>query len=218
MKKFAIGAGIAVLALLGFIFVGSNHAQAAEVTVTYAQGNMSPTDAATLKQALDILKKVLDLVQTKINTTPAPIPNAVAINSGLSGLKTSLRQIDSTLAALSSPGNIAANQNPAEETGQVEAQSPLPSPNQLEANNQLASVQSAYDLKKLTWPAIAVLAVIVVALIMIVLRRKMVNSKMIKVQKGIQEMKERVSVKPAAVTQQSQPAQKSQPAQQNASL
>jgi hypothetical protein len=216
MKKFAIGASIATIALFGFFFIGLNHVQADQVIPLTIQEGLSSTDAASLKQGLDVLKKTLDLIQAKIDTTPAPIPNAIAINFSLSELKTSLRRIDSTLAALSRSNNLATNQNSVGETG-VETQSSLLSLNQLTANNQLASVESVYDLKKLIWPATAVLAVIVAALIMIVLRRKMVKSKIGKVQRNIQEMKEKVAVKPVA-PQQSQLAQKSQPEQQNVGL
>jgi hypothetical protein len=223
MKKSAIGASIVVIALFGFVFIVPSHAQAdqvfpltAPVILLPAQEGISSADAATLKQALDVLKKTLDLIQAKIDTTPGPISNAVVINSSLSELKTSLRQVDLTLAALSRSSNLAVNQNIAKESG-IEAQSPLLSSNQPAANNQLASVGSGYDLKKLTWPAIAVLAVIVAALIMIVLRRKMVKSKIGKVQRNIQEMKEKVAVKPVA-PQQSQPVQKSHPEQQNVGL
>jgi hypothetical protein len=223
MKKFAIGTSIAAIVLFGFVFIGLNHAQADQVfplttpvVLSPAQEGITLTDAVILKQALDVLKKTLDLIQTKIDTTSGPISNAVAINSSLSELKTSLRQVDSTLAALSHSSNLAANQNTAEESG-VKTQSPFLSSDQSTTNNQLASVESAYDLKKLTWPAIAVLAVIVAALIMIVLRRKMVKSKIAKVQKNIQEIKEKVAVKPA-VSQQSQSVQKSEPTQQNVGL
>jgi len=187
MKKFAFGAAI-LLVGLGLAVMGGNHARAAEVTIVASPAGLSSQDAAMLKQGLDILKQTLDLLQAKISAAISPISNAAAINSSLQVLKSSLRQIDSTLAALgNAPGQVAVSPNPA---------IPVIAENQESeeiANNQLASVESSFDLKKLTWPVIAILAVIVAALAVIVLRRRMVRSKLGKVQKNIQEMKEKAS-------------------------
>jgi len=187
MKKFAFGAAVLIIGL-GLAVMGGNHAQAAEVTVVASPAGLSSQDAAMLKQGLDVLKQILDLLQVKISVATSPIPNASAINASLDGLKINLHRIDSTLAALGeSPKNVAVSENVASLV--------LSKNNSAEetANNQLASVESSFNLKKLTWPAIAVLAVIVVVLAMIVLRRRMVRPKLGKIQKNIQETKEEAS-------------------------
>lgn len=186
MRKFAFGAAILLIGLGLAVGMGTNHAQAAEVAVIPSPAGLSLQDAATLKQALDILGQTLDLLEVKIASAPVPIPNAAAINSSLQVLKSSLHQIDSTLAALgNAPGQVAVSPNPA---GPVIAEI---QESEETVNNQLASVASSFDLKNLTWPGVAVLAVIVVALLVIVLRRRMVRSQLSKIQNNIQEMKEK---------------------------
>jgi hypothetical protein len=186
MKKFAFGAVILIVGLVS-ILLGINQASAAEITVNYApsQAGLSQQNAVMLKQSLDILKKTLDLLSEQIAVTTAPIKNASVINSDLTELKVSLHKIDATLTAIEgSPSNVAsdANQQNLASAGNITSEQV--------ANTQLAQVESTFDLKSLTWPATAVLAVIVVAMVTIVLRRKIVKAKIINVKKNIQELKE----------------------------
>jgi phosphotransferase system glucose/maltose/N-acetylglucosamine-specific IIC component len=175
MKKFMFGVAVLLIGL-GFMVTGAIGAHAQGVGSSAAPTSLSPSDAATLKQGLDILKKTLDLLAIKIQRSPAPIENALAINSELNGLKSSLTAINSTLIAMSQIPSENIALGPSEE-GSVTA-----------VNNQLASVSSTFHWNYVTWPVIVVIAAIVLTL---VIRRKIAGKKLIVIKENIKEMKEK---------------------------
>ena len=179
MKRLVLGVAVLLIGL-GFVVIGAAGAHAQVVNAPAAQSSLSPSDAATLKQGLDILKKTLDLLAIKIHQSPAPIENAPAINSGLNGLKSSLIAINSTLVAMSQmpSQNIAA--------GPQQEEQPVAVVNQ--ESNQLASVSSTFNWNYVTWPVIAVIAAIVLTL---AIRRKIAGKKLIVIKENIKEMKEK---------------------------
>ncbi len=173
MKKFVLGVAVLLIGL-GFIAFGAINVHAQELTPAATPSVLSQKDAATLKQSLDILKQTLDLLALIIQQTPAPIANADSINSELSGLKTSLISINSTLVAMSQTPSSNVSVEP---SGSNE---PVP------VNNQLASVSSTFHWNYVTWPVIAVIAAIVLTL---VIRRKIAGKKLIVIKENIKEMK-----------------------------
>ncbi len=197
MKRIAFGAVIFIVLI--FSIIGVQTAKAAEVTVNYTTSGskLSQQDAVVLKQALDVLKQALDTLGEFITVAPKPIKNASSINLTLDNLRSNLQGINTTLIAYqtSSGNNVAVNPNT---NNSINNENSAQSENNLspqevnqQVTNQLAQAQSSFDLKSLTWPAVAVLAVIVVAALAIVLRRRMVKAKITNVKKNIQDLKEK---------------------------